>query len=174
MNIYIKLLAEHLRKFSIDFHLMIENLVLNDLSGEIRKDLILSILDLTNHLTSGYYDSDYTTSEQNINNNLNELKNKGLFLINNDGHENEDFYDNIIRIIGFKNYKEYNWRRKVLGKYILNEDNFFKMVLILLRIRAKIPILIMGETGCGKTTLIDAIAVLNNYSLIVFTNSFRY
>ena len=28
------------------------------------------------------------------------------------------------------------------------------MVLILLRIRANIPVIMMGETGCGKTSLI--------------------
>ena len=42
------------------------------------------------------------------------------------------------------------------------------MVQILLRFRAGIPVLIMGETGCGKTSLINAIAQINNYKMIPF------
>ena len=42
--------------------------------------------------------------------------------------------------------------------YALTPDNLLKMVLILLRIRANIPVIIMGETGCGKTSLIRYLA----------------
>ena len=39
------------------------------------------------------------------------------------------------------------------------------MVLILLRIRAGIPVIMMGETGCGKTALIRKLSeLLNNGS----------
>ncbi len=43
-------------------------------------------------------------------------------------------------------------------KYALTPDNILKMVLILLRIRANIPAIIMGETGCGKTSLVRYLA----------------
>ena len=36
------------------------------------------------------------------------------------------------------------------------------MVLILLRIRANIPVIMMGETGCGKTSLIRKLSELIN------------
>ena len=36
------------------------------------------------------------------------------------------------------------------------------MVLILLRIRENIPIIMMGETGCGKTSLIRKLSELIN------------
>ena len=36
------------------------------------------------------------------------------------------------------------------------------MVLILLRIRANIPTIMMGETGCGKTSLIRKLSELMN------------
>ena len=39
--------------------------------------------------------------------------------------------------------------------YIMTSDNFVKMMLIYLRAISHIPILIMGETGCGKTYLIQ-------------------
>lgn len=39
-------------------------------------------------------------------------------------------------------------------QYALTPDNLLKMVLIVLRIQGHQPIIIMGETGCGKTSLI--------------------
>ncbi len=39
-------------------------------------------------------------------------------------------------------------------KYILTADNFLKMILIIIRSRCHVPIVIMGETGCGKTSLV--------------------
>lgn len=38
--------------------------------------------------------------------------------------------------------------------YVLTADNFIKMHLIRLRADLQLPIIIMGETGCGKTSLI--------------------
>ena len=36
--------------------------------------------------------------------------------------------------------------------YEFTVDNFIKMVLIYLRIRANVPLILLGETGCGKTS----------------------
>ena len=47
--------------------------------------------------------------------------------------------------------------------YIITIDNFRKMILILYRIIADIPVILMGETGCGKTALIKKLnKLLNN------------
>ena len=47
--------------------------------------------------------------------------------------------------------------------YIITMDNFRKMILILYRIIADIPVILMGETGCGKTALIKKLnQLLNN------------
>ncbi|KAK3276973.1 hypothetical protein CYMTET_14987 [Cymbomonas tetramitiformis] len=35
--------------------------------------------------------------------------------------------------------------------FVLTRENIFKMIAIAFRVRANIPVLIMGETGCGKT-----------------------
>ena len=48
----------------------------------------------------------------------------------------------------------------VVGSYVFTGDNFVKMILILHRIRANIPVIMMGETGCGKTSLIRIISEL--------------
>ena len=42
--------------------------------------------------------------------------------------------------------------------YALTPDNMLKMILITLRVRANVPIIIMGETGCGKTSLVEYLA----------------
>ncbi|ETO01874.1 hypothetical protein RFI_35566, partial [Reticulomyxa filosa] len=42
--------------------------------------------------------------------------------------------------------------------YVLTYDNILKMIAIYLRIRSNTPIILMGETGCGKTSLIKCLA----------------
>ncbi|PKK68874.1 hypothetical protein RhiirC2_867041 [Rhizophagus irregularis] len=43
-------------------------------------------------------------------------------------------------------------------KYALSVDNLLKMALMLLRTRANIPVVVCGEAGCGKTSLIGFLA----------------
>ena len=38
--------------------------------------------------------------------------------------------------------------------YVFTPDNYFKMVMINIKILANVPVILMGETGCGKTFLI--------------------
>ena len=38
--------------------------------------------------------------------------------------------------------------------YVLKPDNFTKMLLIYVRAKSRLPVFLMGETGCGKTSLI--------------------
>ena len=47
-----------------------------------------------------------------------------------------------------------------LGNYIFVSDNFIKMIRILLNIQARIPVIIKGETGVGKTKLLEILATL--------------
>ena len=56
--------------------------------------------------------------------------------------------------------------------YVITEDNYKKMLLLIYRIKANIPVIIMGETGCGKTTLITKLSqILNNgEKLVVIIN----
>ena len=47
--------------------------------------------------------------------------------------------------------------------YVITIDNFRKMILLVYRIRANVPVIIMGDTGCGKTMLITKLnQLLNN------------
>ena len=51
---------------------------------------------------------------------------------------------------------------EIAGNYVFTADNFVKMILILIRIRSKIPVIMMGETGCGKTALIRKLSEMKN------------
>lgn len=61
-------------------------------------------------------------------------------------------------------YKEGSTSRErlqeIANSYALTPDNLLKMALIILRIRAHIPVILMGETGCGKTSLIRYLSVV--------------
>ena len=78
------------------------------------------------------------------------------------------FLEELKDILDIKNpveKKEGNSRislEEISGDYVYTADNFVKMVLILLRIRANIPVIMMGETGCGKTSLIRKLSELKN------------
>ena len=52
--------------------------------------------------------------------------------------------------------------------YALTPDNILKMVLIIQRIRAGIPVIVMGETGCGKTSLVRYLATTCDVSFREF------
>ncbi|XP_046854791.1 uncharacterized protein LOC124447744 isoform X2 [Xenia sp. Carnegie-2017] len=54
--------------------------------------------------------------------------------------------------------QEITAKTTTFSNYVLTPDNLLKMILIILRVRAKIPIIIMGETGCGKTSLVKYLA----------------
>ncbi|CAM4786956.1 unnamed protein product [Rotaria magnacalcarata] len=45
--------------------------------------------------------------------------------------------------------------KRLQDDYVLTSDNFIKMLLICMQVQSGIPVLIMGETGCGKTSLIS-------------------
>jgi len=49
-----------------------------------------------------------------------------------------------------------------MGTYKITEDNYKKMILILFKIFANIPVILMGETGCGKTELIKQLMKILN------------
>ena len=48
------------------------------------------------------------------------------------------------------------------NNYVITNDNFKKMVLLYYRIVANVPVIIMGDTGCGKTALITKLNQILN------------
>lgn len=56
----------------------------------------------------------------------------------------------------------------VNNEYVVTADNFLKMCIIYIRVQSRVPVVIMGETGCGKTSLIKFFSenILNDKLLI--------
>ena len=77
---------------------------------------------------------------------------KEIFDLQNEVDEDKGQYKSLLSIIEEKN-----------NNYVITIDNFKKMVLLFFRIQANIPVIIMGETGCGKTELIIKLnQIINN------------
>ena len=54
---------------------------------------------------------------------------------------------------------------KLNGNYVYTRDNFIKSVLILEKIKSSQPVILMGETGCGKTSLLKMLTIFINYGV---------
>ena len=74
----------------------------------------------------------------------------------------EDYLEELRTIIGLSPALDLKKKAENQGNYVFTRDNFIKMVLILQRIESKIPVILMGETGCGKTSLLKMLSVLLN------------
>ena len=88
---------------------------------------------------------------------LNEIKR--ILNLPNDVEKKEGDKKSLLSIL---NYKTNN--------YVITDDNFKKMILLIYRIKANIPVIIMGETGCGKTALVTKLnQLLNNGEITLST-----
>ena len=72
-----------------------------------------------------------------------------------------EILDNLLNFLNVSGFTE-EQRNEILGTYVYTPDNFIKVVLILMRVRVGVPVILMGETGCGKTTLIEMASKLIN------------
>ena len=80
----------------------------------------------------------------------------------------KQFLEELKEILDIKNPVEKRTDNELISleeiteNYAITPDNFVKMVLILLRLRSNIPVIMMGETGCGKTSLIRKLSEMRN------------
>ena len=78
----------------------------------------------------------------------------------------EELLNDILDLCGAENEiikkKYYNEIKKQYPSYAFTTDNYIKMVYILMKTRANVPIIMMGETGCGKTSLIKMLSLIKN------------
>ena len=97
---------------------------------------------------------------------------KSLPKYNDKNYEKKNFLEELKAILAVNNPITKEEKKKLKSQlhsfeeltenYVITADNFIKMVLILLRIRSNIPVIMMGETGCGKTSLIRKLSELKN------------
>lgn len=83
------------------------------------------------------------------------LKLQGVpFNIDFDGLQRGEKIERICRVLGIQ------WPLDPDETYELTTDNILKMLAIHMRFRCGIPVIIMGETGCGKTRLVKFLCEL--------------
>lgn len=83
------------------------------------------------------------------------LKLQGVpFNVDFDGLQRGEKIERICRVLGIQ------WPLDPDETYELTTDNILKMLAIHMRFRCGIPVIIMGETGCGKTRLIKFLCEL--------------
>ena len=115
-----------------------------------------SIISNNNKNDPEYKDLKALWNSQNINqNNWNEL-------VDYKNMKHEAFLEQIKNLFSLDKMSIDELKKlcEKLGNYIFVSDNFIKMVRILLNIEAKIPVILMGETGVGKTKLLEMLTTL--------------
>eukprot|EP01084_Bolivina_argentea_P212618 361355_1 len=82
----------------------------------------------------------------------------------NEKESKEKKLELLLKILGTnkKDLKQKLLKEKPYCDYALTFDNILKMVAIFFRIKASIPVILMGETGCGKTCLLNYLACAAN------------
>ena len=102
-----------------------------------------------------------------------ETKQKLNYLWNSQNQPNK------LEIINYDNLSQKEFREQINIFYNINKDsninlykdfvftvdNYFKLLLIHIKSKANMPILLMGETGCGKTYLIQVLCAITNTKL---------
>lgn len=97
------------------------------------------------------------------------------YLVNNHPHkllayEAKSFEENMQQIVEKQKIlkkKDYQEKQGLLTSIELTGENYFKIALIFLRINANLPVLIMGETGIGKTSIIVLLSQMMDAKLMI-------
>lgn len=148
---YLKLLGQIYENDLYDYDLNNNNLDKEDLSDKFK--FLLYFLKYNKEQKKGEYRKLYISK-----------KYVGLREIKEPKEKNSEYFLMILNEIldlppSIKSLK------KIIDEdeYIITNDNFRKMVLIIYRIIENIPVILIGETGCGKTALIKKLnQLLNN------------
>ncbi|XP_065899490.1 E3 ubiquitin-protein ligase rnf213-alpha-like isoform X3 [Dysidea avara] len=81
----------------------------------------------------------------------NGLKAQQVTFMDDDSNNQEELLVKLLTVMGINMEILY---RHPDNSYVLTADNTKKIMAILMRFRCNIPVILMGETGCGKTRLI--------------------
>ena len=91
---------------------------------------------------------------------LNDIAKKKLIDYGNLTHEK--YLEELRKIFNLPQELDIKELAKKNDQYAFTRDNFIKMILIYYRIKSNIPVILMGETGCGKTSLIKMLSLIIN------------
>ncbi|KAL4476131.1 hypothetical protein ABPG74_009864 [Tetrahymena malaccensis] len=80
-------------------------------------------------------------------------------------HDQKVYKDNQSNVFN----KDYDGLRKLAEKIIIQKDNFFKIAMIFMRIRANSPVIIMGQSGIGKSILIELMSAIMEAEFKIIT-----
>ena len=86
------------------------------------------------------------------------LRSNGLFRTNPFQASKKEWIAKLQAVIGFSQITDPD------EHYVLTLDNVMKILAIHMRFRCNIPVIIMGETGCGKTKLVQYMSLLQKES----------
>ena len=108
----------------------------------------------TNTVSENFYNLVMQAANQVINPSYKYLKRlKNILYLPNDLEKDIDNNKSLLSIL----------EKGSTDNYVITDDNYKKMILLIYRIKANVPVIIMGETGCGKTSLIKKLSqILNN------------
>ena len=56
---------------------------------------------------------------------------------------------------------------RLMKGYMITTDNLLKMMCIQYRLQCNLPVLIMGETGCGKSSLITQMSTICDSTIFI-------
>ena len=73
----------------------------------------------------------------------------------------------------YKHIKESIESQDYFKNYVFTKDNFVKIALLFLRIRAGIPTILMGETGSGKTYMIRLFSLIYGQNTHIYKLNFH-
>ena len=134
--------------------------------GQIEKSLVffnldgysLSIISNNDKNSKDYKDLKALWNSQNFG----EDEDESNELLDYKNMKHKDFLIHIKKLFSINkmNVEELEKLCEKLDNYIFVFDNYIKMIRILLNIEAKIPVILMGETGVGKTKLLEMLATL--------------
>ena len=159
MNIYRshQMIPSFIKKFIINQNL-IEGVIKNRAGYKL-------VQELQNNENNSEFLEDYNkySSPELIERLLNFYKKFSLRRVAGSNEENEK-----IEVIIKKRLNE-----SIKTGYVLTPDNFLKMNLIYMRCMSNLPLIIMGETGCGKTSLLRFFVenILREIILVIYIHS---
>ncbi|CAB4393294.1 unnamed protein product [Rhizophagus irregularis] len=190
IEIFVNILADQLIRFLSSQYFTINDLKLNLKEANIGSTIIKSLLSTSKDfviqsikaksaqfksLTSEYENKIYQFDNSNYNIYFFNPYTLSSYILYNDKNE---VSDNIKLLLNGQELEDYNTMTTTellikletiarrsneeldLPEYALTTDNLMKMALILLRVRANIPVVICGEAGCSKTSLITYLAMI--------------